>query len=71
MNACPVTVSALNSASILQAPIFADAVLDSIWIQMAELAQVNLNALSQDDVICLKQPIKLYFVYYSLSTLIE
>ena len=71
MNACPVTVSALNSASILQAPIFADAVLDSIWIQMAELAQVNLNALSQDDVICLKQPIKLYFVYDSLSTLIE
>ena len=54
MNACPVTVSALNSASTLQAPIFADAILDSIWIQMAELAQVNLNALSQDDVICLK-----------------
>ena len=46
MNACPVTVSALNSASILQAPIFADAVLDSFWIQMAELAQVNLNPLS-------------------------
>ena len=54
MNACPVTVSALNSASTLQAPIFADAILDSIWIQMAELAQVNLNALSQNDVICLK-----------------
>ena len=46
MNACPVTVSALNSASTLQAPIFADAVLDSFWIQMAELAQVNLNPLS-------------------------
>ena len=71
MNACPVTVSALNGASTLQAPIFADAVLDSFWIQMAELAQVNLNALSQDDVICLKQPIKLHFVYHSFSTLIE
>ena len=71
MNACPVTVSANNTASTLQAPIFADAILDSIWIQMAELAQVNLNALSQDEVICLKQPIKLYFVYDSLSTLIE
>ena len=46
MNACPVTVSALNSVSTLQAPIFADAVLDSFWIQMAELAQVNLNPLS-------------------------
>ena len=54
MNACPGTVSANNTASTLQAPIFADAMLDSIWIQMAELAQVNLNALSQDDVICLK-----------------
>ena len=54
MNACPVTVSALKSAATLQGPIFADAILDSIWIQMAELAQVNLNALSQDDVICLK-----------------
>ena len=46
MNACPATVSALNSASTLQAPIIADAVLDSFWIQMAELAQVNLNPLS-------------------------
>ena len=46
MNACPVTVSALNSASTLQAAIIADAVLDSFWIQMAELAQVNLNPLS-------------------------
>ena len=71
MNACPVTVSALKSAATLQAPIFADAILDSIWIPMAELAQVNLNALSQDDVICLKQPIKLYFVYDSFSTLIQ
>ena len=71
MNACPGTVSANNTASTLQAPIFADAILDSIWIQMAELAQVNLNALSQDEVICLRQPIKLYFVYDSLSTLIE
>ena len=71
MNACPVTVYALNSASTLQAPIFANAVLDSFWIQMAELAQVNLNPLSQDDVICLKQQIKLYFVYHSFSTLIE
>lgn len=43
MNACPVTVSALNSASTLQAPIFADAVLDSFWIQMAELAQIMMS----------------------------
>ena len=71
MNACPVTVSANNTASTLQAPFFADAMLDSIWIQMAELAQVNLNALSQEEVIFLEQPIKLYFVYDSLSTLIE
>ena len=43
MNACPVTVSANNTASTLQAPIFADAMLDSIWIQMAELAQVKFK----------------------------
>ena len=71
MNACPVTVYALNCASTLQAPIFVDAVLDSFWIQMAELAQVNFNALSQEDVICLKQPMKPHFVYHFFSTLIE
>ena len=46
MNACQVTGFALNSASILQARIHAAAIMDSFWIQMAELAQVNLNALS-------------------------
>ena len=51
MNACPVTGFALNSVSILEARIHAAAKMDSFWIQMAELAQVNLNALSQDDVI--------------------
>ena len=33
-------------AYILQARIHAAAIMDSFWIQMAELAQVNLNALS-------------------------
>ena len=51
MNACPITGFALNSASILEARIYAVAMLDSFWIQMAELAQVNVNTLSQDDVI--------------------
>ena len=40
MNACPVTGFALNSASILKARIHAAAIMDSSWIQMAELAQV-------------------------------
>ena len=51
MNACLITGFALNTVSILEARIYAVAMLDSFWIQMAELAQVNLNALSQDDVI--------------------
>ena len=51
MNACPVTGFALNSASILEARIHAAAIMDSFWIQMAELAQVNLNTLSQDEAI--------------------
>ena len=51
MNACPVTGFALNSASILKARIHAAAIMDSFWIQMAELAPVNLNALSQHDVL--------------------
>ena len=40
MNACPVTGFALNSASILEARIYAAAIMDSFWIQMAERAQV-------------------------------
>ena len=55
MSACPVTGFAVNSVSILEARIHAAAKMDSFWIQMAELAQVNLNALSQDDVIWLSQ----------------
>ena len=41
MNVYPTMVSALSSASTLQARIFADAIQDFFWIRMADLAQVT------------------------------
>ena len=41
MNVYPTMVSALSSASTLQARIFAAAIQDFSWIRMANLAQVS------------------------------